>query len=611
MSKSPTLMQSADWWAYSLTSTLPSDPCGSSSPLASNSHCPLPGVQPSQSYEAALGILREGSLKPSEAKTLLALAKCMRKWRFSASSEAKARKDKALDGFVARNNAARALIGCETIPWAIRSRMRFLLDSWLPEIGSVADGRFGPGACAEKWSHCKRFKHLAQWCHESAHWPDVPRGHADMDAHVARLCAVPKQFDKDRLITVEPAYRTFAQQAVRDTLLASIHFGPLSGSCMDLGFTNGQRIQRKLAKQASASKAYATLDLKDASDNITWEDVQNVFPPWVVMLLEATRSDSFTDPRDRSVSPMAIFAGMGNATTFVVETLFFSAYVKAFAWTRGMKCRVSTFGDDVICTDKVAQALLAEGQSPCFVVNEHKSFVGNDALRESCGIFAYNGVDITVPRIDGYDKTPGGREALSALSRSLNRDPLFWGLASAVAAEGGLPVTRGWILGFPTLVDPLCCTPVNEELEQSVVWDPGLQRLAVKVAWYEPRYAEVRCTNAPDDDVTAGLLCACLLGQARTVRRGHHSYVRFDAEEAGHNNLQQRKRWHEYVADIPPSDEDLILAREESVGLRELRRRDPVLGNQDLFSDSGWSLTDHADSGDGVPVRIWRCTLKR
>jgi hypothetical protein len=381
---------------------------------------------------------------------------------------------------------------------------------------------------------------------------------------------------------------------------------------MDLGYSDGQRVQRKLAQRASASGEFATLDLKDASDNITWEDVQNVFPSWVVTLLEVTRSDSFTDPRNGSTYPMAIYAGMGNATTFVVETLFFSAYVKAYAWTRGQKCRVSTFGDDVICTDKVAQMLLEDGQAPCFVVNGQKSFVGNDALRESCGVFAYRGVDITVPRIDGYDSTPAGREGLSALSRSLNRDPFFWGLASAVAADGGLPVTRGWLLGFPTVVDPLCVTPVNEELEQSVVRDPQLQRCAVKVAWWEPSFAEVRCTDAPDDDVTAGLLAACLLGQARTVRRRHHLYVKFDSEEAGYKKLQLRKRWHAYVPDIPPSDEDLKLAREEA-------RRQQILrgwcGDQltrvDALTARWYGWTDRGIPGDRDPVKTWRCTLNR
>lgn len=600
------LMQDPEWWSYSLDQTIPGDPCGISTPLVPMSQCPLPGVQPSHSYEGALDVLRLGQLNPEEAKVLLARAKCMRKWRFAPASLAKARKNEALDGFIARNNAARALRGSETIPWAIRLRMRELLSKWMPDLGIVADGRFGPGQCAERWNHCRRFTRLAQWCTASVTWPEQPTGHADMSAHVARLCAVPKQYDKDRLITVEPAYNTFAQQYVRDVLLASVHAGPLKGSCMDLASTDGQRIQRRLAQKASRDGSLATLDLKDASDNISWDDVRAVFPSWVIQLLEVSRSDSFTDPRDKSEHPLAIYAGMGNATTFVVETLFFSAYVKAFAWTRGLKCRVSVFGDDVICTDEVARMLLAEGESPCFVVNKQKSFVGNDALRESCGIFAYQGVDITVPRIDGYASDWAGREGLAALGRTLNRDPLFYGLASAMAADGGLPVTRRWIIGYPTLVDPLFCAPVDEELEQSVVRDPGLQRLVVKVAGAEPRYEEVRCTNAPDDFVTKGLLCACLLGQARTVRRGHHSYVRFPSSEVGDHSLRRVKRWHEVVSEVPPSDEDLKVARQARrleaallgmpirEGYEQPRAVEPCRDDRDIFP---------------VPVKIWRCSL--
>lgn len=561
-------MLSADWWAYSLRSTIPNDPCGVSSPLAAAAACPVSGVQPGPCYTGALGVLKSGILSPIQAKTLLALAKCQRKWKFAPAVAANQRKREAVEGFIARNNAARSFCGSSSIPWAIACGMRRLLAEWLPEIPDAAEGRFGPGACAEKWSHCYRFTRLAQWVSASTHWPEVPIGHSDMSAHVSRLCAVPKQYDKDRLITVEPAYLTFAQQHVRQLLLASIHAGPLRGTCMDLGWTDGQSIQRRLALSASRRKHLATLDLKDASDNITWADVKDVFPRWVVSLLEVTRSDSFTARVSREAEevsyPLAIYAGMGNATTFVVETLFFSAYVKAFAWTRGLRTKVSTFGDDVICDSDVAALLLDEGQSPCFVVNSDKSFLGTDALRESCGIFAYNGVDITVPRIDGYGDSPPEREGLAATHRDLCRDPFFWGLAHAVCRDAGYVVWNRWIEGYPSLVDPYCCYSFHaEELEQSVRRNSGTQNLEVQVEWYEPRLSLIRCTDAPNDWTTRGLLLACLLGQARTVRRHDHSYVSFgDLRKACEGlSLRRRRRWHRVLTQLPSSSDDFALVR--------------------------------------------------
>lgn len=554
-------MRDANWWAYTLNQTVwYDDPCGSSSPLAASHSCPISGVQPSVAYTAALDVLRSGQLNPRGAKRFLARAKMMRKWRIAPSEFAKARQDEALDGFISRNNASRALRGCETIPWAIASRMRDLLSWWLPET-ELVEGRFGPGACAERWNHCVRFSRCAQWLAELC-WPEVPGGHADMGAHVARLCAVPKQYDKDRLITVEPAYGTFAQQAVRSTLLESIHAGPLRGTCMDLGYTDGQRIQRALALKASRDKRYATLDLKDASDLISWEDVQNVFPGWVVRLLEVTRSDSFADPRSGETHAMAIYAGMGNATTFVVETLFFTAYVKAFAWTRGLKGGlVSTFGDDVICTSEVARQLIDEGQAPCFMINAQKSFWGADALRESCGIFAYQGEDITVPRVDGYLDNWDGALGLCSVTRDFVRDPMFWGAASAIAADSGLPVWERWVEGYPSLVDPLFCAPFSEEMnEAKKEWVP-FQGTHIKLRREEPRLTGVRCTDAPNDWVTAGLLDACLNGQARTVRRGDHSYVMFPASEAGRGGSRIVTRWHRTLDSLPEGNRDLERAR--------------------------------------------------
>jgi hypothetical protein len=318
---------------------------------------------------------------------------------------------------------------------------------------------------------------------------------------------------------------------------------------MDLGYSDGQKIQRRLALKGSATKHLATLDLKDASDNITWEAVQTVFPSWVVRLLEVTRSGAFRDPRTGRDHNLAIFGGMGNATTFVVETLFFAAYVKAFAWTRGLTTAVSVFGDDVICHSDVAELLINEGQSPVFVINTAKSFYGNDALRESCGIFAYKGDDITVIRFDGYTSDPAGAVGLADVQRRCCEDPFYWGVAHALCLDSGLPCYRDWIEGYPSLVDPFFM--VGNESVPGAQWDASLQQLAVKLPWYEPALDSLRSTGVPDDYTTRGLLAACLLGQARTQRRGLHHYVLFPAKELctylRNGSFRTKKRWHRVV----------------------------------------------------------------
>lgn len=411
------------------------------------------GVASSECYSATLRFLAEAPcVSKTQAICTLASVKLLRKWRMANPAQARERADKALDGFALRNAAVlareEALPG---VPAQVKESMRQALNHWLPQV-ELRPGRFGPGACAERLSHIARFTALGDWVALAGDsFPEYPVGHSHFDHVAARLCAVPKQFDKDRLITVEPAYGTWAQQAVRSTLLASIHNGPLRGSCMDLGWVDGPNIQRRLAREASKNGANATIDLKDASDNISWLDVVETFPSWVVALLESTRSTSYVDPRKKlQVNPLGLYAGMGNATTFVVETLFFSAYVVAWAQYFGQKPWVSTFGDDVICSSKVAQLIIEHGQSPCFVVNRDKSFLGNDYLRESCGIFALRGEDITVPRIDGFQDTWNGRLGAAQCLRDLEAIPELNGIVYRALQPRCLPNWPFFVEGYPS-----------------------------------------------------------------------------------------------------------------------------------------------------------------
>lgn len=462
------------FWREALLSTLPESP-PDAPPLAFVGE-EYPGVVTGDCYTSTLAFLaRHRELNETQARTLLAHAKCMRKWAIAPADFTSARREAALDGFLERNDATGALGGTSLPPMMVL-KMRRLLERWLPKGAAEGKGRFGPGACAEHLSHAKRYTHLADWVLSSDKWPSVPIGDSDMDLVTARLCAVPKQYDKDRLITVEPAYATFAQQAARETLLNSIHKGPLKGTCMDLGFTDGPTIQRRLALQASLNGINATIDLKDASDNISLADFEAVFPSWVQSLCLACRSTHVV--RDGSEPRvMHMYAGMGNATTFVVETLFFSAYVVAFAENAHLPVNVSTFGDDIICNSKTARSLIEVGQCPCFRINADKSFLEDDALRESCGVFAFLGKDVTVPRFNGYTESESDKSGLATLCAQLSVDNLFYGVAHAIAANGGLPNYERWVAGFPSVSIP----SVPYAPLPKTRWNPHLCNREVKV----------------------------------------------------------------------------------------------------------------------------------
>lgn len=446
----------------------------------------------SRYYTETLASLASGEVSHDRAATALFRAKALRKWKVVGVESAKVRRDEAISGFYRRNAEASA---ASPVPFPYAGAMRRILKAWLPLTEADPSGNLGPleKACAERLTAPRKVMTFANWCTttrelfadnpsaEPIHWPEIPLDHADAYKNVGRLQAVPKTVDKDRLITVEPLYRKYAQQWVRQLLLESIHAGPLRGTCMDLGYTDGPAMQRRLALKASRTGTYATLDLSDASDRITYNQVMTVFPSWVCALLDATRCEYVSDEAGigQGVQKLAIYAGMGNATTFVVETLFFSAFVKAYAWAHGLRTRVSVFGDDIICSSDVAARLLEE-DFEFFKINRAKSFVGADKLRESCGIFALDGEDITVPKVDGYTNTYEGRTGLAELHRQLRcrREACFQRLSYLVAKQGILVNWPFEVQGYPHISDSRCAYDALPETR----WNPAYQRREAKVA---------------------------------------------------------------------------------------------------------------------------------
>lgn len=451
----------------------------------------------SQSCDATIRWISRNEGDPSVMAATLFFAKALKKFRLSDPALARQREQKAVEAFCAANTSAAVASG---VPWPYCVRMHQTLSRWLRQSEYFDDareiGKFGPGAVAERLRHPDRIRYLSRWTAPGDLTPSF-YCHADNVPIVghdrSRLCAVPKDWNKDRLITVEPCYNSFMQQRARDILLSAIHRGPLRGTAMDLGWVDSQAVQRGLALKASKERNLGTLDLSQASDRITWSMVQQVFPSWVVDMLDACRTPFYEYGGD--VSRAYIYAGMGNATTFVVETLFFSAYIESLRWAhglplvadfrRGIQC--SVFGDDIIASNEVC-SLVASRPFPGLVVNESKSFHGCDErLRESCGVFAYDGVDITVPRILGYSDTYAGRLGFAELIRNLQKAPTQWpGLSALVTYLASLELVPNW----PFTVESYPAVSVSTytySAEPPLRINQDLQRVEVKLPCEEPR----------------------------------------------------------------------------------------------------------------------------
>lgn len=223
-----------------------------------------------------------------------------------------------------------------------------------------------------------------------------------VDDPIARVVLVPKDSRGPRLISCEPLEIQWIQQGIAKKLVNHLEANPLTGG--QINFSR-QSVNQKLALDSSVSRQYATLDLKDASDRVSIDLVKKVFgrlPDFLDKIL-ATRSTA-TELPDKRVITLNKFAPMGSALCFPVEALVFwvvlvAAVVRRFSLPLSEVSRhIFVYGDDIIVPviwyDVCCQALADAG----LVVNEGKSF-RSGFFRESCGVDAYRGVDVTPIRL--------------------------------------------------------------------------------------------------------------------------------------------------------------------------------------------------------------------
>jgi len=219
----------------------------------------------------------------------------------------------------------------------------------------------------------------------------------------AKLIAVPKDSRGPRLICVHPAEAIWIQQGLRVALERAIrmrrdHPGPWP--CGHVNFDD-QSVNGRIALLSSRSRKYATLDLKEASDRLSEQLVQRLFGAkykWFACC--RAQKYRIADPvftgYDNNIHS---YAPMGNATTFPVQSLVFWAICCASMQSRGFHQpnSVFVFGDDIIVPSECAPAVMQDLQSFGLLPNAHKSF-WKSAFRESCGVDAFNGINVTPVR---------------------------------------------------------------------------------------------------------------------------------------------------------------------------------------------------------------------
>jgi hypothetical protein len=206
------------------------------------------------------------------------------------------------------------------------------------------------------------------------------------DVPFNRLEFVPKNITTDRSIAAE----------AKDSLMLQLAFDGFAKRRLrrwgiDL---RDQTRNQGLAKWASMTGEYATLDLKSAS-NLVAKSLGYLFPFSWLRFLDDVRAKYFADPTKGELTPCAyeMLSSMGNGSTFAVETLLFAAVCLASGARVG---DFAVYGDDIVVRTDIVSDVVSLLEYLGFEINVEKSFSDPTyRFRESCGVDAFDGIDVT------------------------------------------------------------------------------------------------------------------------------------------------------------------------------------------------------------------------
>jgi len=319
-----------------------------------------------------------------------------------------------------------------------------------------------------------------------------------------RFVTVPKDCTKDRGICIGPSINLFYQlgfgRALRDRLAAS-----------GIDLNNAQEVHRQVARDSSITGAFATIDLRQASDTISTALVKLILPRlWHEPLFDLREpiTEIVVAGKKRDVV-LEKFSAMGNGYTFELETVIFLAVCRAIYTMRGHKPlngeNVHVFGDDIIVKTELAEDVIAALRYLGLETNTKKTFV-NGPFRESCGGDYFSGVDV---RPYFLKESPSEPQHYIALANGLRRlvltNSFSWGR--------GPSIHRAWFrtLDFipssirrfrgPKDLGDLC---IHDEVE---FWQTRTRRSVRYIRVYRPSTFRKVSWDHFDSDVTLAGAC--------------------------------------------------------------------------------------------------------
>lgn len=278
----------------------------------------------------------------------------------------------------------------------LRGETKYRFPNWPEKLESVFPSADLAFSSYIQWSEraCSSSEFVGLSCHEPP----------------SRLISVPKTLKAPRLIASEPVSHLWCQQIIRDFLMESVSALPISSS---IDFYR-QELNGNLALTASHVGSHATIDLSEASDRISCWLVERLFRAnsSLISAFHAVRTRWISNEIDRK-SPryykLRKFTTMGSCVTFPAQTYIFAMItIGSVLYVRGLRPslqnirsvskEVRVFGDDIIVPIDGWTATQDALSHLGLKVNSDKTF-GTGWFRESCGVEAYNGDDVTKVKI--------------------------------------------------------------------------------------------------------------------------------------------------------------------------------------------------------------------
>lgn len=184
----------------------------------------------------------------------------------------------------------------------------------------------------------------------------------------------------------------------------------LDRAFMDLA---DQSVNQRLARIGSQNwrnpETFATLDKSSASNLIAKGLITLGFPSAHRELLFSLRTPTYMPYKgmkgEGSLRAYHMYAGMGNGTTFSVETLVFSAMCYAVSDLESPHLNrnnavFSVYGDDIAIKGRFAKSYIAFAEFLGMKINRDKSFY-EGPFRESCGSDYWDGTNIRPTYVPG------------------------------------------------------------------------------------------------------------------------------------------------------------------------------------------------------------------